>query len=337
MPSMDGFIHTAAHIVEHAVTDTLYLIPFLYATYLLMEWLEHKTGSRTQSAIRRAGGAGPAVGALLGVVPQCGFSAVSATLYAGRVITLGTLFAVFLSTSDEMLPIFLAEQVPLSTIASIMGAKVLVGMVMGFAVDGALRLIRRRGRVAEEGYRIHELCERDQCGCNPACSTCEKNPELVYEHADDCCAGCAHDHHAHDHAHDDHGWRSILLSALKHTVQVMVFIFIITLALEAVIETVGEDALEDLLMANPVLSIFASALVGLIPNCAASVVIADLYVEGVLGAAAMFSGLLVSAGVGLLVLVRTNRHWKQNAAIICGLYAMGVLWGFIVLAFGITF
>lgn len=337
MPSMDGFLHIAAHVLEHAVTDTLYLIPFLYVTYLLMEWLEHKTGSRTQDAIRRAGAAGPAVGALLGVVPQCGFSAVSATLYAGRVITLGTLFAVFLSTSDEMLPIFLAEQVPLATIASIMGAKVLVGMVMGFLVDGALRLIRRRRQAAEEGYKIHELCEHDQCGCNPECSTCEKNPELVYEHADDCCTGCTHAHHAHDHAHDDHGWRSILISALKHTVQVMVFIFLITLALDAVIETVGEEALGDFLMSNPVLSIFASALVGLIPNCAASVVIADLYVEGVLAAPAMFSGLLVSAGVGLLVLVRTNRHWKQNAAIICALYAIGVLWGFIVLAFGITF
>lgn len=340
---MDGFLHIAEHVLEHALEDTLYLIPFLYVTYLLMEWLEHKTGQRTQSAIKRAGAAGPVIGALLGVVPQCGFSAVSATLYAGRVITLGTLFAVFLSTSDEMLPIFLAEQVPLSTIASIMGAKVVVGIVMGFAVDVLMRVARRRedaeARVdgSDAGYRIHELCERDGCGCHAECAACQKNPELVYQHADDCSVGCSHAHHAHDHSHDGHGWRGIFLSALKHTAQVIAFIFLITIVLDAVIEVVGEDALGDFLMSNPALSILGSALVGLIPNCAASVVIADLYVEGVLGAPAMFSGLLVSAGVGLLVLVRTNRHWKQNVGIICALYAMGVLWGFIALVFGVTF
>ncbi len=330
---MDGFLHIAEHVVSHAVADTLYLVPFLYITYLLMEWLEHKTGSKTQEAIKRAGAAGPVIGALLGVVPQCGFSAVSATLYAGRVITLGTLFAVFLSTSDEMLPVFLAEQVPFSTIASIMGAKVIVGMLMGFLVDAVLRLARRY----HQSYRIHELCEQDQCGCGPECNTCEEHPELVYQHAEDCCAGCSHDHHAHQHGHDDHGWKGILISALKHTVQVMVFIFLITLALDAVVEIIGEEALAAFLESNSILAIFASALVGLIPNCAASIVIADLYIEGVLAAPAMFAGLLVSAGVGLLVLIRTNRHWKQNVAIIAGLYAMGVLWGFICLAFGVTF
>lgn len=136
--------------MEHSVADTLYLIPFLFVTYLAMEWLEHKTGGKTQEAIRHAGAAGPIVGAFLGVVPQCGFSAVAATLYAGRVITLGTLFAVFLSTSDEMLPIFLAEAVPGNTILSIMGAKVVIGMVMGFIVDAVLRLAvadLSRGRV----------------------------------------------------------------------------------------------------------------------------------------------------------------------------------------------
>lgn len=330
---MEHFWNIALDVLIDAVNDTLYLIPFLYVTYLVMEWLEHKTGSKTQSAIKKAGAAGPFVGALLGVVPQCGFSAVSATLYAGRVITLGTLFAVFLSTSDEMLPIFLAEQVPLTTIASIMGAKVLVGMVMGFAVDATLRLLRR----SHESYRIHELCKQDNCGCTPECPTCTQHPELVYEHADDCGPCCSHTHHAHNHDDDDGTWKGIALSALKHTVQVMVFIFLITVALNGIIEGVGEDILSDFLNMNPLFSIFASALVGLIPNCAASVVIADLYVEGLLGAPAMFSGLLVSAGVGLLVLVRANRPWQQNVAIIAGLYGMGILWGLLTLAFGVTF
>ena len=289
-------MHIAGHVLEHSVADTLYLVPFLFVTYLVMEWLEHKTGGEAQAAVQRAGAAGPIVGAVVGVVPQCGFSAVAATLWAGRVITLGTLFAVFLSTSDEMLPIFIAEQVPLDVILKILGAKIVVGMVMGFIVDAGMRLARR----IDAPLHIHDLCERDHCHC-----------------------------------HDGEG--GILKSALKHTLQVTVFIFIITIVLNGVLEVVGEDALGEFLSANPVLSVFGSALVGLVPNCAASVVIAQLYVSGVLGSGAMLAGLLVSAGVGLLVLVRTNRHWKQNVAIIVGLYAMGVFWGLIANALGIVF
>ena len=293
---MEEFTHIAGHVLEHSIADTLYLIPFLFVTYLVMEWLEHKTGGKAQAAVQRAGAAGPIVGAVVGVVPQCGFSAVAATLWAGRVITLGTLFAVFLSTSDEMLPIFIAEQVPLIVILKILGAKIVVGMVMGFIVDAGMRLARR----IDAPLHIHDLCERDHCHC-----------------------------------HDGEG--GILKSALKHTLQVTVFIFVITIVLNGVLEVVGEDALGEFLSANPVLSVFGSALVGLVPNCAASVVIAQLYVSGVLGSGAMLAGLLVSAGVGLLVLVRTNRHWKQNVAIIAGLYAMGVFWGLVANALGIVF
>lgn len=293
---MEEFTHIAGHVLEHSVEDTLYIIPFLFITYLAMEWLEHKTGGKAQAAIQRAGAAGPAIGALVGAVPQCGFSAAAATLWAGRVITLGTLFAVFLSTSDEMLPIFLAEQVPIDVILKILGAKVVIGMVMGFLVDAGMRIARR----IDVPLSIHELCEQEHCHC--------------------------HDHEG-----------GILKSALKHTLQVTLFIFIITIVLNGVLEVVGEDVLADFLSANPALSVFGAALVGLVPNCAASVVIAQLYVEGVLGAGAMLAGLLVSAGVGLLVLVRTNRNWKENVAIIVGLYAIGVVWGLIANALGIVF
>lgn len=329
---MEDFTHIAGHVLEHSISDTLYLIPFLFVTYLAMEWLEHRTAGKTQEAIQRAGAAGPIVGAVLGAVPQCGFSAAAATLYAGRVITLGTVFAVFLSTSDEMLPIFLAEQVPLDTILKILGVKIVIGMVMGFIVDAVLRIAQRD----RQNLRIHELCERDQCHCTDDCATCEDNPALVYEHHDDCASGCTHEHHHHDHEHD-HGWKGILKSALIHTAQVTVFVFAITVVLNGVLEVVGEDALAGFLGANPVLSVLASALVGLVPNCAASVVIAQLYVEGVLGAGAMLSGLLVSAGVGLLVLLRTNRHLKENLAIVGILYATGVAWGLVVNALGIAF
>lgn len=326
---MEDFGHILTHALEHTLTDTLYLIPFLFVTYLVMEWLEHKTAAKTQEAIRRAGAAGPAVGALVGVVPQCGFSAVAATLWAGRVITLGTLFAVFLSTSDEMLPVFLAEQVDPTTIFKILGVKVMIGMVMGFVVDAVIRLLRK-----DNGpLRIHEMCEQDNCHCGENCEECEENPDKVYEHfADE-----SHTH-THDHSHEHGaGWKIILKSALVHTIQVTVFILIITFALDLALEWIGEDTLGEFLAVNPNFSVLLSALIGLIPNCAASVVIAELYLDGILGAGAMMSGLLVGAGVGLLVLVRANRHPKQNALIILGLYAMGVFWGLLINAFGIVF
>ena len=318
---MEDIAHIIGHVLEHSIEDTLYLIPFLFVTYLAMEWLEHKAGDKAEEAVRRAGAAGPVVGALVGIVPQCGFSAAAATLWAGRVITLGTLFAVFLSTSDEMLPIFLAEQVAPMTILEIMGVKLMIGMVMGFVVDAAIRLARRD----REKLRIHELCERDRCHCNGDCETCEQQPELAYDFERD---------EEHEHHHEG---GSILRSALKHTVQVTVFIFVITLVLDGALELVGEDALAAFLGSNPVLSVLGSALVGLIPNCAASVVIAQLYVEGALGAGAMMAGLLVSAGVGLLVLFRTNRGLRQNLIVLAGLWATGVFWGLIISAFGIAF
>ena len=318
---MEDITHLVGHVLEHSIEDTLYLIPFLFVTYLAMEWLEHKAGDKAEEAVRRAGAAGPVVGAVVGIVPQCGFSAAAATLWAGRVITLGTLFAVFLSTSDEMLPIFLAEQVDPMTILKIMGVKLMIGMVMGFVVDAAVRLARRD----REKLRIHELCERDHCHCNGECDACEQNPELAYDYQHD-------EEHEHHHEHS-----SILRGALKHTAQVAVFIFLITLVLDGVLEVVGEDAIGAFLGSNPALSVFGSALVGLIPNCAASVVIAQLYVDGALGAGAMMAGLLVSAGVGLLVLFRTNRQVRQNLIVLAGLWATGVFWGLIITAFGITF
>ena len=318
---MEDIAHIIGHVLEHSVEDTLYLIPFLFVTYLAMEWLEHKAGDKAEEAVRRAGAAGPVAGALVGIVPQCGFSAAAATLWAGRVITLGTLFAVFLSTSDEMLPIFLAEQVAPMTILKIMGVKLMIGMVMGFVVDAAIRLARRD----REKLRIHELCERDRCHCNGDCEACEQQPELAYDFEHD---------EEHEHHHEG---GSILRSALKHTAQVTVFIFIITLVLDGALELVGEDALAAFLGSNPVLSVLGSALVGLIPNCAASVVIAQLYVEGALGAGAMMAGLLVSAGVGLLVLFRTNRGLRQNLIVLAGLWATGAFWGLIISAFGIVF
>lgn len=296
-------------IVLDALKDTLILVPFLWVTYLVMEALESAAGQKAAQAVQKAGAAGPVIGGVLGVVPQCGFSAVAATLWSGRVITLGTLIAVFLSTSDELLPVFVAEGAPVDLLVRILLAKVLVGIVVGLIVDAVMRAVRHgRG----DALRVHELCERAHCGCD-------------------------HDHEHDGHGHEHGGWKAVVLSATKHTVQVTVFIFLITLAVDAAVELVGEDALAAFMAGNPVLSVCASALVGLIPNCAASVVVAELFLDGTLGSAALMAGSLVAAGVGYLVLFRTNASVRQNLAILALLYAVGVTAGLVMLAFGLTF
>lgn len=354
-------------ILLDAGKDTLSLVPFLLVTYLALETLEHVAGNRVNRAIKRAGAAGPVVGSLLGMVPQCGFSAMAATLYAGRVVTLGTLVAVFLSTSDEMLPLLLAEQVPVQTMAMLLASKALIALVTGFIVDAAIRGLRRNARahaairrtvlgtaanpahvncahddhsggdiideVAEAGVsadHIHELCERDHCGCD------EDEDERDHGHGHDHGHEGEHEHHhGHSHSHKGAPVLSIIRSAISHTVQVSVFIFLVTLILVAVLETFGESAIEQFLRGNETLAVLGSALVGLIPNCSASVVITQLYLEGALQLAPMLAGTLISAGVGYLVLFRTNRSARENAVFLVMMYVIGAGWGLILSAFGL--
>lgn len=368
-------------ILLDAGKDTLSLVPFLLVTYLALETLEHVAGDRVNGAIKRAGAAGPVVGSLLGMVPQCGFSAMAATLYAGRVVTLGTLVAVFLSTSDEMLPLLLAEQVPVQTMAMLLASKALIALVTGFIVDAAVRGLRRNVRahtairrtvlgtavnpahvncahddhsggdiideVAEAGVsadHIHELCERDHCGCD------EDEDEHGHGHGHEHGHGHGHEHghegdlahelgcacdHEHSHSHEGAPVLSIIRSAISHTVQVSVFIFLVTLILVAVLETFGESAIEQFLRGNETLAVLGSALVGLIPNCSASVVITQLYLEGALQLAPMLAGTLISAGVGYLVLFRTNRSARENALFLVMMYVIGAGWGLILSAFGL--
>ena len=358
-------------ILLDAGKDTLSLVPFLLVTYLALETLEHVAGDRVNGVIKRAGAAGPVVGSLLGIVPQCGFSAMAATLYAGRVVTLGTLVAVFLSTSDEMLPLLLAEQVPVQTMAMLLASKALIALVTGFIVDAAIRGLRRNARahaairrtvlgtaanpahvncahddhtggdiideVAEAGVsadHIHELCERDHCGCD------EDEGEHGHGRHHDHNHGHGHTdepshHHDHGHSHEGAPVLPIIRSAISHTVQVSVFIFLVTLILVAVLETFGESAIEQFLRGNETLAVLGSALVGLIPNCSASVVITQLYLEGALQLAPMLAGTLISAGVGYLVLFRTNRSARENALFLVMMYVIGAGWGLILSAFGL--
>lgn len=289
--------------------DTLEIVPFLFVTYLAMEALEHVAAQKTQEWVTRAGHAGPILGALLGAIPQCGFSAMGATLFSARVVSMGTLFAVILSTSDEMLPVFLAGGAAPAQIAALVGAKVAVGMVFGLAVDAMMHLTARDG----DGHaHIHELCEYDHCHCDdtPASHSApaDKNPRF-------------------------HTWLSIGRSALRHTVQVTLFVLVITLVLEVAVDLVGESAVANIAGSHPLQATLVCALVGLIPNCGASVALSELYMAGTIGFGPAFAGLLVSGGVGLLVLFRTNHHPKQNLAITAALWCIGVVCGLVATLF----
>lgn len=326
-------------VLADSLKDTLQLVLFLFITYFVMETIEHSTEGKAEKLIRRAGTAGPAVGAALGALPQCGFSAMAGTLYAGRIITAGTLVAVILSTSDELIPVFLAHAAPVSQLAAILVTKVVIGLIVGFGVDVVLRALHRTG----DGHpHIRELCERAHCHCGDIEDEdvpFRASTDAVVRDHDHAC-DCDHDHnhaHGHSHAHTGSRWGHILRSTLVHTVQVSVFIFVITLVFGLIIAGLGSDVIASFFGQNPVIASFLSALVGLIPNCGASVTIAELYLDGTLATGPMLAGLLVSGGMGLLVLFRTNADMRQNIIIAVFIYAVGVLAGLLATLVGVVF
>ena len=269
-------------ILWDTVIDSLKLLPFLFLAYLAIEWIEEHAEEKTVSIVHSAGRWGPVLGAGLGVIPQCGFSAAVSNLYAGGLITRGTLLAVYLSTSDEMLPILISGGAPIEFIIRVLGYKLLAGIVLGILVDAAEH---RFGK--HRGKRLHDLCEQEDCHCEDG----------------------------------------IIRSALRHTVKIFAFVFAVTLAMNFLVEIVGPDRLGRFILNRPVAGEFLAGLIGLIPNCAASVVLTSLYLQGGVSAGAMVSGLLVGSGVGLLVLLRMNRDWRDNLLTISVLYAGGVLFG----------
>lgn len=289
-----------SEIILDTLIDSIKLVPFLFLTYLAMEYLEHKAGEKTTQMVRKAGKLGPLIGGVAGVLPQCGFSAAASNLYAGRVITLGTLIAIYLSTSDEMLPILISEKVDIRFVLGVLGAKAAIGAAAGFIIDLLIReqkahhhdhVHNHEEQEHEEEEHIHEICEHDNCHC-----------------AED----------------------GIFLSAVKHTLQITFFIMIVGFILNIVLHFVGEDALANLILNRPVLGPVLAGLVGLIPNCAASVTVTQLYLKGVISLGAMMSGLLVGAGVGLLVLFRVNPDKKENMKIVGILYVIGVFMGSVI-------
>ena len=331
-----------------AVLDTAKLIPFLFITYMGMEYLEHKAEKHTTGMLEKAGHFGPLIGAAVGILPQCGFSAAASSLFAGGVISVGTLIAVFLSTSDERLPIFISEGVHPATMLRILATKAILGLISGFLLD----IFMRHGRHTKAPEKhIHDLCVHEHCDCNEEEEEEELHTEVAHTHeanADDHAhRHVAEEHHSHEHAsahahaghhhHHQKGFMGIAMPALHHTIQITGFIFFITLIITLLVEGIGAEAIGHFLSGKPIVGVFLAGVVGLIPNCAASVSITQLYLMGILNAGQMMAGLLVGAGVGLLVLFRTNDHPNENLRITIMLYGLGVFWGLVIEYLGIVF
>lgn len=285
----EGLLHG---VLIESILETLIIIPFLFLTYLLMEFIEHKAGEKTFSFLKKSGAAGPAVGGLLGAAPQCAFSAVAANLYTGRVITLGTLIAIFLSTSDEMLMIMIGEGVRWQSILLLLGYKVAVGILVGFAIDIAIKLMRR----GQPHVHIDGMCDSEGCHCE----------------------------------------RGIVRSAIHHTLTVTAFVFAVTVAINTLVFFVGTDILGDLMSRIPVLSHLLSALIGLIPGCATSVALTSLCTHGIISGGVMLSGLFSGAGVGMLVLIRVNRSWRENLTVMGILVSAGFIFGLLFDVIGLS-
>ena len=278
--------HIITHSLEHAFYDTLKILPFLFITYLLMEFLEERSTEKTNLWLKKAGKGGPFIGAALGVIPQCGMSTVASNLYVGRIISVGTLIAIYLSTSDEMFPIMISQSVEGVIIGKVLVTKVVIAFFAGFLVDFIWYRLKKE---EPQEMKIHDFCEHEHCGCG----------------------------------------EGVFKSAIRHTLQIFMFVFLITVILNVGIEIVGEEQLAHFILNKPVLGPVLAGIIGLIPNCAASVVITQMFLDGLMSFGTMMAGLLVGAGVGILVLVRVNEDRKESLIIIGILYLLGVLSGVI--------
>ena len=272
-------------IIQETLIDSIKILPFLFLTYLLMEYIEHKMSDKIKNVIEKSGHAGPVVGGILGCFPQCGFSVSAANLYSARVITLGTLISIFLSTSDEMLPIFISNGTSIVVILRIIGIKILIGMAAGIIID---YIMRKKNKEIKED--IHDMCETEHCHCE----------------------------------------ESILKSALKHTLNIFVFIILISFIINIVMHLIGEETLATVLTGNTFLGPIIASLIGLIPNCVATVVITELYLSSSITLGGLIAGTLSSAGVGLAVLFKVNKNLKENLKIVGLMYFIGVFAGIII-------
>ena len=270
-----------------ALKDGALSIPVLFIAYLLMELLERSKRLDENILHAYSRKTGPAVGGLLGVVPQCGISGAAATLFSTGSITVGTMLAVFFATSDEMLPIMLssAGEIGMGRILRIVAAKAGLGIALGYLVDFLAKgLFTRKD--------IHSFCEREHCECE-----------------------------------EEEG--SALHSALVHTVKIAGMLIAVTFLLNLLLANIEPDRLRGTVFAQPVVGALLLALLGLIPNCSVSVILTQAYISGIIGVGGLFAGLLSNAGIGMLVLFRTNRSMRENLTVVAISYVLSALSGIV--------
>lgn len=273
-------------VVIHSALDTLKLIPFLFVTYLLMEFIEHKSSAKTDAFIKKSGSLGPLVGGFLGIIPQCGFSSVASNLFNSGIITVGTTIAVFLSTSDEMIPILLASAIPVHTVISLISYKVVVAVLVGFTVDIIFNHILQ----LKPSCEIDKFCKDTDCHCEE---------------------------------------EGILKSTIRHTTSITLFILLTTFTINVLLFILGKNTLAMLLYNKPVVSHIVASILGLVPNCATSVLLSTLYADGIITLGTMLSGLFTGAGAGLLVLYKLHPHKQTVLTFIGILVVTGIMFGII--------
>ena len=269
-------------IILETLLDAIKILPFLFVAFLLIELIEHKLSKKSLKIIEKSGKLGPLLGGMLGCFPQCGFSVLATNLYITRIISLGTLISIYLSTSDEMLPILISNKVDIKIILNILLTKVLIGITVGFVIDFLLR--------KKEKLDIHELCEEEHCHCE----------------------------------------RGLIKSSIIHTLHTIFFIILVSFILNIVMHFGGKDFLSNLFNENNIFTPFIASLIGIIPNCAASVVITELYLNRILSFSGVIAGLLTGSGVALLVLFRSNKNLKENIKILLIVYLAGSLSGVLI-------
>lgn len=272
-------------IIIDTLLDCAKMLPFLFFAFLLLEALEHHASEKINNALASSGKAGPVIGSLLGCIPQCGFSVFSANLFSNGVITLGTLIAVFLSTSDEAILIMLSHPERKLEILKLIISKIVIAIIFGYIID----FIAKR----HPGPKKHIEDHCHDCGCN-----------------------------------DEHG--GILKPAIHHTLKIAVFLLFIVFILNLLVETIGIDGLSRLMLQNSILQPFVAGIIGLIPNCAASILLTELYLKGAISFASVIAGLCTGAGAGLIVLFKENHHLKENLKIVGILYLIAVICGILI-------
>lgn len=277
-----------ADILIDTLTDLAKLLPLLFVTYLLMEYFEDRFAGKSTGLIVRNRWGIP-LAALIGAIPQCGFSASAAELYCGGVLSYATLITVFFSTSDEMLPLMISSAMEPVRMLKILALKIAVAVIAGLVTQLAL------GK--KNTSSIADACRNENCNC------------------------------------EEDG---IVRSALKHTLNIALFIGAVSLALNLLMGYAGSDAIRNIFSGNPVMSLLVIPLVGLIPNCAASVIITEMFLNGMISSSLLIAGLCANSGVALLVLFRNNKNLRENIFTVFWLYLLSVITGLILGLAGIS-